>query len=241
MSLVVLLLGILTMATLSQSFFMSEKVECLEDKAQTWTQPLNAFFARNSAIKHGVMILCSLMMDVMVLVNLFRFALQGATFRFPLALLAFYIFRGVLQSLFLMRYPAGYLWDFPGVYSITVPYGRTNDFFFSGHIGCCMINYCEYQAHGWGKFAKFSLLTLACQSLLMLAVRGHYVIDLVAGVVFAHYIWMMTERYSYLVDVKVFNIPFRKRFPLYTSSCAHCQHPVNSWVDPKNENMPLKH
>ena len=59
-----------------------------------------------------------------------------------------------------MRYPDGYLWDFPGFYSITVPYGRTNDFYYSGHVGCCVIQYCEFKAHGWNKFAVFSLVTM---------------------------------------------------------------------------------
>lgn len=65
----------------------------------------------------------------------------------------------------------------------------------------------------------------------MVCLRGHYFIDLISGVIFAHYIWMMSERYSYLVDVKLFNIPFKKRFPMYTHSCVKCQHPVTLWVD----------
>jgi uncharacterized surface protein with fasciclin (FAS1) repeats len=40
----------------------------------------------------------------------------------------------------------------------------------------------------------------------MVCLRGHYFIDLISGVIFAHYIWMMSERYSYLVDVKLFKI-----------------------------------
>ncbi len=65
----------------------------------------------------------------------------------------------------------------------------------------------------------------------MVCLRGHYFIDLISGVIFAHYIWMMSERYSYLVDVKLFSIPFKKRFPMYTHSCVKCQHPVTLWVD----------
>ena len=47
---------------------------------------------------------------------------------------------------------------------------------------------------------------------------------------------MMSERYSYMVDVKLFSIPFKKRFPLYTHSCVKCQHPVTLWVD-QNERL----
>lgn len=130
-----------------------------------------------------------------------------------------------------MRYTDGYLWDFPGFYSITVPYGKTNDFFFSGHIGCCMICFCEFKAHGWKKFAVFSLFTMLFQFTLMISLRGHYMIDLISGIVFAHYFWLLSERYSYLIDVKVFKIPFEKRFPLFTTSCKKCQHPMEVWSD----------
>lgn len=138
-----------------------------------------------------------------------------------------------------MRYPEGYLWDFPGVYSITVPYGRTNDFFFSGHIGCCVICYCEYKAHGWFKFANFSAITCACQGMLMVSLRGHYAIDLITGIIFAHYIWLIAERYSYLIDVKLFRIPFKKRFPMFTRSCNACQYPISLWSEPTNEYIAL--
>jgi hypothetical protein len=134
-----------------------------------------------------------------------------------------------------MRFPDGYLWDFPGFYSVTVPYGKTNDFFFSGHIGCCMICFCEFKAVNWNKFAYFSIFTMVFQFSLMIALRGHYMIDLVSGIVFAHYFWLLSERYSYIIDVKVFKIPFNKRFPTFTKSCNKCQHPMELWSDPTAE------
>jgi hypothetical protein len=67
----------------------------------------------------------------------------------------------------------------------------------------------------------------------MVTLRGHYFIDLISGMIFAHYAWMLSERYSYLVDVNLFHIPFEKRFPLFTQSCSNCQHPVTLWVDRK--------
>jgi hypothetical protein len=42
-----------------------------------------------------------------------------------------------------MRYPEGYLWDYPGFPSIFIPYGKTNDFFYSGHVGLCVIVFHE--------------------------------------------------------------------------------------------------
>ena len=131
--------------------------------------------------------------------------------------------------MFSMRYPDGYLWDFPGIYSITVPYGRTNDFFYSGHIGCCVICYCEFRANKWFKFAYFSLCTLIFQCMLMISLRGHYFIDMFSGIIFAHYFWLFAERYSYIVDVYVFHIPFHKRFPYFNQACHNCSVPVEIW------------
>lgn len=131
-----------------------------------------------------------------------------------------------------MRFPENYLWGFPGFYSITVPYGKSNDFFFSGHIGCCMIQYCEFGAIGWKKMEKFSLLSLCMQFVLMTATRGHYFIDMISGVVFGHYMWLLAEKYSYLIDVYVFRIPFHKRFPRFSLTCEHCQQPQSNWTNP---------
>jgi hypothetical protein len=67
----------------------------------------------------------------------------------------------------------------------------------------------------------------------MIFLRGHYIIDLIAGIIFAHYCWLISERYSFLIDVKLFKIPFQKRFPAFTRSCPNCQHPMFIWSDPQ--------
>ena len=75
-----------------------------------------------------------------------------------------------------------------------------------------------------------TVVTCIFQISLMVCLRGHYFIDLISGVIFAHYCWMLAERYSYMVDVHVFRIPFRKRFPIFNSACTNCQHPVDIWA-----------
>jgi hypothetical protein len=74
----------------------------------------------------------------------------------------------------------------------------------------------EFKANGWRRFAWFSLVTAIAQIILMACLRGHYFIDMLSGIIFAHYLWMLAERYSYLVDVKLLKIPFKKRFQVYT-------------------------
>jgi hypothetical protein len=122
-----------------------------------------------------------------------------------------------------MRYPEGYLWEFPGVYSLTVPYGKTNDFFYSGHVSTAVIALLEFRTNGHYLMAVFSGITLIMQVTLMVFLRGHYMIDLITGLIFGHYFFIMAEKYSYLVDVKIFKIPFYKRFPNFNNHCGGCK------------------
>lgn len=109
------------------------------------------------------------------------------------------------------------------MYSLTVPYGRTNDFFYSGHVGCCVICFLEFQSIGWNKMALFSFFNVFCQVFLMISLRGHYTIDMITGIIAGHYIWMLAEKYSYLIDVRLLRIPLKKRYHIYTKSCPNCQ------------------
>jgi hypothetical protein len=74
------------------------------------------------------------------------FVIYGKTWRLPIALIMFYLLRMIVQKLFLLRYPEGYLWDYPGFPSLVVPYGKTNDFFYSGHVGGACVMMLEFRS-----------------------------------------------------------------------------------------------
>lgn len=122
-----------------------------------------------------------------------------------------------------MKYPDGYLWEFPGVYSLTVPYGKSNDFFYSGHVSTAVIVTLEFRANRENYMTIFSTVTTLCQILLMIVLRGHYLIDLLSGLIFGHYFFMMAERISWVIDVKLLKIPFFKRFPYFNKVCGNCK------------------
>jgi len=45
----------------------------------------------------------------------------------------------------------------------------------------------------------------------MTALRSHYSIDMICGIVIGHYLYIMSERYCYLFDYYVLGIPIEKR------------------------------
>ena len=70
---------------------------------------------------------------------LFLWTMKGTTWRMPIALTIIYFLKFVCASLFKIRYPHDYLWEYPGFYSLTVPYGMSNDFHFSVHIALLLV------------------------------------------------------------------------------------------------------
>jgi len=88
-----------------------------------------------------------------------------------------------------MRYPDGYLWQFPGFYSVSVPYGMANNFFFCPQLGLCVIIACELHAMGCPKLAIVTMFVMVYQTLLLIFLRGNYLIDIVSSIIFGHYFW----------------------------------------------------
>ena len=132
-----------------------------------------------------------------------------------------------------MSYPEGYIWGFPGVYSLTANYGSSNSFYFSTYVAVTIINFLEFWDHRHSKLAVISLVLSVLVSIMLLCTRAHFSIDIFGGLIFGHYFWMFAEWLSYLIDFKLFKIPFHKRFPDFIKSCANCDLPINEWVNIK--------
>jgi hypothetical protein len=62
----------------------------------------------------------------------------------------------------------------------------------------------------------------------MIILRGHYFIDLFAGVVFAHYFWILAEKYCYFIDEYYLKISFKERFPFYSDKCENCNKKIKN-------------
>ncbi len=77
------------------------------------------------------------------------------------------------------------IWDYPGVPSLFVTYGTTNDFFFSGHTAIAV-----YGAIELARFRR-PWLTLAAtvvafiEAMTVLVLRAHYTMDVFAAILAA--------------------------------------------------------
>ena len=58
-----------------------------------------------------------------------------------------------------------------------------------------MIHFLEFGENKWHYWSYYTLLVMVQQTFLMLALRSHYSIDMLAGGMIAHYIWLLTNKY----------------------------------------------
>lgn len=189
--------GLLLYYAYSASFTEQVRVlnpgECLRDMTYVWSEPVNIFLRDNLDIKDLYMMFGHFMMDIMMLSFLITQALYWRTSRVFWGYLLFFGLRTYLQLAFSIGRPEGFLYFFPGQYSITVPYPDINDFFFSGHVGTCTLLILEYYSMGWYKCSYFCVFVMVNQWILMMLVRTHFIIDLVTGLILAHYFFMWAE------------------------------------------------
>ena len=204
----------------------------IQDRGHDLFTPINKWFLQpaHKPLLHALMIFCAFIMDSLVLSVLLYFAFFGRSWRIFAEFLFFYSLRFTCQGLFAMQLPNGFYWEYPGFPSIAVPYGATNDFFYSGHVGACVLCYLEYRdisklrsgqsVRTWGqKVAKFmqylAVFSLPCQVFILLTTRGHYTIDMIAGGFLAHYAHIMTNYYVKSFDRKYIGIDSDGEEPEY--------------------------
>ncbi len=99
-----------------------------------------------------------------------------------------------------MKFTEGFLWDYPGIPSVAVSYLKTNDYFFSGHIGMPLIMGLEARKHKLNYIFYFALAAILVEGSILILVRVHYIIDLITGLICAHYIYNLMDEYIPILD-----------------------------------------
>jgi len=167
--------------------------ECIKDEMHELTLPINQFLEENRTYKNMLIIISSLMIDVTSFSMTMRFLFFERNYKLPLTILAFYLLRGFMQSVFYMRFPSDYIWSHPGIFSVTVPYAPANDFFFSGHVGVSTICYIYFKRQNSKLMKYFAAITIIIEFCTLLITRAHYFIDLITGMIVAHYIYLVGD------------------------------------------------
>ena len=159
--------------------------ECLRDLFFDWTESINDFFVSNQAATNHYIIYSNALVDLSQLscIYLYWRDPNWKTHRSVFATVLFMVPRLIIQSNFILGRMKGFLWFYPGVWSITVSYHDINDFFYSGHVGIVLLQTHEQLAFGYEGLGWTGILSICNIFVMMIVLRTHYIIDLVAGLI----------------------------------------------------------
>lgn len=188
-----------------QDLYQVSDVPAIYDWFHSITTPLNQWVNRNHLAFNVIVLFASGMMDLLFLLIWIQWVAVGDSFRLPIAYSLLYALRAFIQRVCQFPFPKGYIWHAPTlgsveIPSLTVPYQPSDDFFFSGHVACCVLATVEqvYYRCWWG--VAFTVFVTLIQFFVMTITRGHYAIDMIAGAVIAHWVHMVASSAARPVD-----------------------------------------
>jgi hypothetical protein len=161
--------------------------------------PVSLFLQENPGYSRALLIVSSLGIDF-VGVWLLGASVFGSSMRPFVALLALFVMRQICQGLCALPIPEGMIWYHPGVPSLLVTYGVSNDFFFSGHTGLAMLGAWELMRGGKAPFVALGVAFVLFEMTAVIALRAHYTMDVYTAVVVALLVSQMAERVGPKVD-----------------------------------------
>lgn len=173
----------------------TQPAECLNDKGFALLKSVNWKMNTDSVFRGFLQISSSLVIDSANIIVSFLFATQAKNMATILQIPLFYGIRGVVQGFFLFRHSTGHIWSYPGVPSLSVPYGKASDYYFSGHCGFVTMMILELYRQGCPKLSLMYACLLPYMAFVLVSARVHYSIDIPVGIMVGAYCNCMMHKY----------------------------------------------
>ena len=129
---------------------------------------------------NAALIVSSLFIDLFGLA-LIGAAIFGHTFTPFVAVIVAFSMRQICMGLCTLPPPRGYIWRNPGFPTVLVTYDVGNDLFFSGHTALAVLGAIHAAHAGPLWLAIAAGIIAAGEALVVLVLRAHYTLDVVAG------------------------------------------------------------
>jgi hypothetical protein len=180
---------------------VSNQSYCFQDKLLTEVLlPVTNYLSQNMTVRDSMLIFASSMLDIGLVTFGIIYIFKGFSWVYPLSFLLFYGIRSILQAIFTMQFFDTFIFENPGFISIVVPYFRTPDFFFSGHIGCTLILSLSFRDWGYRAFSYYYIFVMILEAFVMTTTRAHYSIDIIFGFITGHYLFITSKYISVFLD-----------------------------------------
>ena len=173
--------------------------EGIGDVVHDLTARWHRFFSTNDRAANAALITSSIFIDLIGLA-LIGAAIFGSTFAPFLAILIVFGLRQICQGFCTLPPPPGIIWRNPGFPALLVTYEVGNDFFFSGHTALAVLGAIEAAHYGPTWLAVIAGTIALGEMLIVLVLRAHYTLDVVAGAFAACLAADVAGRFSPAVD-----------------------------------------
>lgn len=194
------ILIIVLIAVQNNVHLINYSFSCLYDLGIQLTNSIAKTLSEDATLRHTLEIISSLLIDLTVLSTMIMWIIQGKSWRFFVNGVCFYGMRAIIQFTFMMPFPEYYSFDYPGFPSLMVSYAKTNDFFYSGHVGIPIICANEYYKNKSYIIACICLFISVFQGFILLIHHAHYGLDIIIGMICAHYFCKVTDKYVHYID-----------------------------------------
>jgi hypothetical protein len=168
------------------------------------TEQLEDYLRRHIAVRNSLFIFSSISVDFLALFSFIMFALYSKNFRFLLTNLIYAILLLIFQNIFYFVDSPSSLWTYPGFPSLVNSYSKTTSYYYYGAVGFSIICALEFYKYKFKVMMWFALFSVLLQASVLVGVRGHYLIDVITGVIIAHYCFMISELIIDEVEVKMY-------------------------------------
>ena len=168
---------------ISQSLIGTRQINDGEigDGVHDLTSALHGYLEARPQMVSGILIVSSAFVDLFG-VFLIGVSVFGTTVRPFVALLILFMLRQVCQGLCALPIPPKMIWKDPGVPSLFVTYGVSNDFFFSGHTAVAVLGAVEMARNFPWWVGVLAGLAAFIEAAVVLVLRAHYTMDVIAAV-----------------------------------------------------------
>ena len=150
------------------------------DLVHNLTARWHAHLTANPRAANAVLIISSLVIDLTSLA-LIGAAIFGHTFTPFVAIIAAFSMRQICMGFITLPPPRGFIWRDPVFPTLLVTYDVGNDLFFSGHTALAVLG-AIHAAHAGPLWLAITAGIIAVvEALVVLILRAHYTLDVVAG------------------------------------------------------------
>jgi hypothetical protein len=206
----------LVLILLCAAFWMTYRLLYLKDQKRDWNYPycfndkfvsqvlvdFTRYLSQHWYLRNFLIVSSACLMDVFFISFIIVYIMKSNSWKHILHFGVFYGIRNAfVQGTFLLEIYDTYLWGFDaGFPSISVPLNRAADFFYSGHAGSALVLGIQYKELGYGELLYVSIFISLYEAFVLCATRGHYGIDIVFGILMAHYSYFLSTPLGEFLD-----------------------------------------